>query len=354
MRLAAATLLALLLALTACGQLDPPEQRLAEAPQRTEAAETARMALESTANMGDPNGSSMNYTITGDGQIDFADEQLQLTFDMPGPMPGNMEMVVDGDVAYLNMPFASSAGDDETRWIKTEVDEAATDQMMQSGMSQDPADVLTALGAVEGGITELGNEEVGGEPTHGYAFDVSADEISPLDGEQAEKLSEVAVAMEAWLDTEGRVRRLSQTVDLAEMMVAMDIDSELPDETGASLEGITGEQTTVIEFFGFGEPVNIEIPSADQVDEQDDFEESFMEELASGSASSSGSDSAPSSAPQGLDVEERVELEVPAPDAQPAPDVQDGEVHGGPSAEPGSAPKPTEREAPEADAVEPE
>lgn len=195
----------------------------------------------------------MNYPVTGDGQIDFAAEQLQLTFGMPAPMPGNMEMVVDGDAAYLNMPFASSAGDDETaRWIKTEVDEAATDQMMQSAMSQDPTDVLTALGAVEGEITELGNEEVGGEPTHGYAFDVSADEISPLGGEQAEKLSEVAVAMEAWLDTEGRVRRLSQTVDLAEMMAAMDIDGELPDEMGASLDGITGEQTTVIEFFDLG------------------------------------------------------------------------------------------------------
>lgn len=350
MRLVAATVVALLFVLTACGQLDPPAQRLAEAPQRTKAAETARMALESTTNMGDPNGSSMNYTVTGDGQIDFAAEQLQLTFDMPGPTPGNMEMVVDGDAAYLNMPFASPAGDHETRWIKTEVDEAATDQMMQSGMSQDPTDVLTALGAVEGEITELGNEEIGGEPTHGYAFDVSADEISPLRGEQAEKLSEVAVAMEAWLDTDGRVRRLSQTVDLAEMMAAIDTDSELRDEMGASLDGITGEQTTVIEFFELGEPVNIEIPSAEQVDEQADFEESFMEDRASSSAS----DSASSSAPQGLDVEERVELEVPTPDAQPAPDAQGGEAHGGPSAEPAPAPQPTEREAPEADAVEPE
>lgn len=297
----------------------------------------------------------MNYPVTGDGQIDFAAEQLQLTFGMPAPMPGNMEMVVDGDAAYLNMPFASSADDDETaRWVKTEVDEAATDQMMQSAMSQDPTDVLTALGAVEGEITELGNEEVGGEPTHGYAFDVSADEISPLGGEQAEKLSEVAVAMEAWLDTEGRVRRLSQTVDLAEMMAAMDIDGELPDEMGASLDGITGEQTTVIEFFDLGEPVNIEIPSEDQVDEQADFEESFLEDRASGSASSSASDSASSSAPHGLDVEESGEREVPAPHAQPAPDAQGGEAHGGPSAEPAPAPQPTEREAPEADAVEPE
>lgn len=56
MRLAAAALLALLFGLTACGQVDPPAQRLAEAPQRTKAAETARVALESTTNMGDPNG----------------------------------------------------------------------------------------------------------------------------------------------------------------------------------------------------------------------------------------------------------------------------------------------------------
>lgn len=303
MRLASATVFFLLLALTACGQLDPPEQRLAEAPDRTKAADTARMALESTTNMGDPGASRMNYTVAGDGHVDFAAERLQLTLDMPGPVPGNMEMVVDGDVAYLRMPFAVSDGD-EARWIETEVAEASTDGMMQSGMAQDPTEALTALGAVEGDIDGLGADEVGGEPIHGYAFDVPADEVFPVDDDKAEGLSEVPVAMEAWLDTDGRVRRLSQTVDLAEVMSALDVDSELPEEMGADLRELTGEQTTVIKFFDFGEPVDIEIPPADQVDDQADFDQGLMRDSASGSASGSAS----SSAPHGSEVEDGSEV----------------------------------------------
>lgn len=70
MRYVGAALLVLSLTLAACGDLTPPDQRLTEAPERTAAAATARMALESTTNIGDPDGSRMTYTVTGDGQVD--------------------------------------------------------------------------------------------------------------------------------------------------------------------------------------------------------------------------------------------------------------------------------------------
>lgn len=53
-------------------------------------------------------------------------------------------MVIDGHVAYMTTPFATSGADDEDRWVKTELDEASTDQLMQFGMAQDPA--ATRLG----------------------------------------------------------------------------------------------------------------------------------------------------------------------------------------------------------------
>lgn len=260
------------LAAASCGQLDPPAQRLADAPARTAAAETARMALESSTHMGGSGDARMDITVTGEGEVDFAAEQVQLTITMPGPMPGDMEMVVDGDVVYMRMPFV-----DEEQWVR--VDAAGSpDQMMQPGMAGDPTEALSALGAVGGEIEELGTEEVRGAATHGYAFEAPAGEVFPTADDQGERLSDVAVALEAWLDAEGRVRRLSQTVDLGELMSALEPTNELPEDTELDFD-MVGEQTTVIEFFDFGEPVVIEIPDEDLVEDQDVWQEGFSESV---------------------------------------------------------------------------
>lgn len=278
MRVVGGLFMVVALGVAGCGQLDPPAQRLADAPARTAAADTARMALESSTQMGEATGARMDFTITGEGQVDFAAEQVQLSVTMPGPMPGDMEMVVDGDDVYLRMPFL-----DEEQWMRADAAGAPTD-LLQGGTAGDPTEALTALGAVNGEIDELGTEEIRGATARGYAFEVPASEVVPVN-EELDGLSEVTVAMEAWLDDEGRARRLSHTMDLAEVMAAVQRDSDVPDDMGPDLDlgDIVGEQTTVVEFFDFGEPVDITVPDEDQVEEvpafQDGFEESVQESI---------------------------------------------------------------------------
>lgn len=272
MRVVSTVLLVLVMAAVGCGQLDPPAQRLAEAPARTAAADTARVALESSTSMGEAAGARMDVTVTGEGAVDFTAEQVQLSITMPGPMPGDMEMIMDGDVGYLRMPFV-----DEERWVRVDSAGSPTD-LLQTGTGGSPTDALDALGAVEGQIRELGTEQVRDATTRGYGFEVPASEVFPA--EDVEGLSGVTVAMEGWLDDQGRARRISYTVDLGEIMSAMDVDGGLSDDMNpdVNVEDIAGEQRTVVEFFDFGEPVTIEIPDEDMVEDGDYLLEESIEE----------------------------------------------------------------------------
>lgn len=252
-----------------CGMhAEPAEVRLAQAAARTAAAETARLSLEMHTEIGAEGGSRMDYTMVMDGALDFTADRAHLTMDMPFfPGAGSMEMISDGSTVYVRLPDEFGGADNERTWVRTDTGESVS--MVQAfgflgaGTGGDPRDILSALGAVEGSVTELGPEEIRGTSTLGYEADVAFAELWGDHPEAAAQLTDLVVPLSVWLDDEGRVRRLTYTIDLGDLAQAGAMGDH---DQGGMMP--SGTMTTTLDLYDLGEPVDIALPPEDQVTDE--------------------------------------------------------------------------------------
>lgn len=181
-------------------------------------------------------------------------ETLPPGFDEP------FHFVVDGTTVYLRVPMLEALTG-TSGWLS-----ATPEDLGQSGASlglnggYDASALLDTLRGVADDVEVAGQEEVRGVETTKYTATVSlvrALEQAPVDERerleaQLDQLGagDANVPVEVWVDAEGRPRRMT-----------MRFDGLLP-STAA-----TGEATVsmTMEFFDFGELVDIEVPSPDEV-----------------------------------------------------------------------------------------
>jgi hypothetical protein len=219
-----------------------------------------------------------------------------------------MEIVSDRQVMYLRVPifemFAdvpgagramrdlASLGDRWGRVDLTELGDVLPLNDVASTVGGQAADPRALFDLVAGtdDVDELGDAEVRGVPVHGLAAHVTLRELMEASGQSAEEFSRslgsipagaeaamdsvlsAQVAVEAWIDDDGYMRRLGYEFDLLAMLAGAIPERDLE---GGAPSGFTYRIT--MDFFDYGDDsIAIEFPDPDEaVDVTDSFLELY-------------------------------------------------------------------------------
>ncbi|MDQ3944707.1 MAG: hypothetical protein M3357_06075, partial [Actinomycetota bacterium] len=212
-----------------------------------------------------------------DSSVPLMSLDMDMASIIPGTPPGGatVSTVFDGKAVYMHFPDELAAGlPGGKRWAR--LDLAALSS--QSGIdvaalsaqfnSSDPLANIALLTGAADDVTEVGVEDVRGVSTRHLKMTVDLQKAteqltSRISGPAAERLK-VAVAqaattvgvtqlpIEAWIDADGFPRRLAYEMDLSK--------AKVPGAEGAPAAG-TAKIT--MEFFDFGQDVDVSIPPAE-------------------------------------------------------------------------------------------
>lgn len=260
---------------------------LAEAAQRTKDAETARLRVEVAIT-----GQGVVSALSGRGEVDYEERRSRVLLSLgeepgetePGPAGGGVETVTDGATAYARSALLDQflleqgRGAQTGTWVRRELGPSAREEGLDLGAmlywgagSPDPTVTLDYLLATGREVEQVGPARVGDVTTTRYRTTVDLREVPqavPVDDRDTVRRSIASVVdpsatrrvpVEAWVDEEGRVRRLRV---------------EYPIASGGGEAGLE----VVLALFDFGADVDIEPP-----DEQEVFE---LDELADQGAES--------------------------------------------------------------------
>lgn len=245
---------------------------LADAADRTTAAGTGR--FETTVEMTGLPGPTGAARMTGAGAYDTDAGLASLTMDLSelasamgeSGMGGSIETVVDGTVVYIRLP--AGAGVEGATWMK--VDTQTPGGFGQGptpfGAQSDPRALLDFLRGAGADVETVGTEDVRDVPTTHLRATLSVDAIVAQAPDETRDQLEAALGnvsgaggapsfpVDVWIDGEGLVRR-----------VRLAMETPVPGGTaGSEAAGPVGITVTT-DYFAFGEPVTIEVPSPDEV-----------------------------------------------------------------------------------------
>ncbi len=261
---------------------------VATAASRTAAFESFRFSL--TFLVEELPGLDSDLTFAAEGAVD-AGGRMQMTMDLSsifdvfaaeagsggddlgllaGGFGGEMTMVFDGDTTYISWPLMSVLAGVETEWVSISDPSATSDVLGGLGgfgagqFGTDPAGFLDFLGG-SGDVVELGRESVRGVQTtrYGGVIDlVDAYELASPEERAAMELqlstggldAFFEIPFEVWIDGDGLVRRFAVRFDFEALAAGATDVGELP---GAMLYSL--------EFFDFGEDIQITLPPPEQV-----------------------------------------------------------------------------------------
>ncbi len=237
--------------------LDAAEDTLASGS----AAFDMRVAVEGSEQI--PDGE-----ISGSGAASYEDPKLMHgTFDF-GALPiGTIDVIVDERFAYLRGAALTGFAGDTDAWLRVDLTSTdATAQELQDLVSgqNDASLLLYYLFGADGEIESLGTETIGGVEATGYGVSLDLDEALARVPEAARESLELnldeftdggiahVLDAEVWIDGDGFVRRLAFVY-------------ELGDEVGGGQISVTSDLSA------FGEPVEVETPSDDEVVDVEDI-----------------------------------------------------------------------------------
>jgi hypothetical protein len=268
------------LALAACGGGSGSDA--SDEPATTAAAETSVLAAaaESAADSGSSKLSLTLTTqipeqeapvaITGEGEFDYEARVGRFTYDFSDLLgslgsdaeSGSAEIIIDGNVFYMNFPLLSGLVPGAKDWIKFDLatlgEQQGIDlsQFGQVGQS-DPAATLDYLRATAN-VEEAGTEEIRGVETTHYTGVVDLDktvQLAPADSRDEvqatidqleEQIGTSELPVEVWIDPDGLPARLRY-------------------EVSVSADGSDTTTVVVMDFFDWGADVVVEPPPADEV-----------------------------------------------------------------------------------------
>lgn len=251
---------------------------LNQAAAATNEAQTLKVSVETTV---DGLGGDRSATTTSSGEIDRANRRAHLEvdatdtvalFDTGAELPegaGVLELVLDGDTAYLRSPLYASFTDSDKAWVSASREDLGADRPGAATGQGDPAGLLALLEASGGPLTELGREDVRGVSTRHVSTVIDLEKalaqlpddrhqgvVDELEGFGAEAASFVTIPAEAWVDDDGHVRRFRLTLDFAPAA------DDVPELGGASV-------VVTAELYDFDVPVDIAVPDPSEVAELD-------------------------------------------------------------------------------------
>jgi hypothetical protein len=239
----------------------------------TAAAKTARVEIEAKVSGAGPVDS---FTVNGDGAVDFGsgDSQLTMTFGgQVGSMLGGDGIefrMVDG-VGYMRMPSGLGILRPGGKpWVA--IDNSSMGGAPSSaspfglGDQTDPTKALAYLEAVSNEIHEVGPEQIRGVDTTHYSATLdltkAINDNANVPPGLRESMKELAglfgdIPANVWIDGDGRLRRMSLTLDVGHMFRGLETNGTTPADNLVVTE--------TLDFYDFGTPVHVEAPPADQV-----------------------------------------------------------------------------------------
>jgi hypothetical protein len=236
---------------------------LTSSPSKTLAAKSADVSMAIKLN-GSAAQSQGLGELPGTGSFDFAGRRGQITTSILGQ---SILGVYDGGTIYEHIPqLARLAGGKQ--WFKIDLNQigklvgvSGLGNLAQAQQS-DPTTGLNYLRGVSGPITIVGREVVRGVPTTHYRATADLNKAvanAPADQRATvqqigQALGVTTVPVEAWIDEQGRVRRLHQTIDYSKAKVPNVPAGSLPQSIDIT-----------VELFDFGVPVSVTVPPPSQV-----------------------------------------------------------------------------------------
>ena len=275
---AALAVLALALAVAGCGGAASPDlSRVAQAAQATEGAGTAQFELtfdaKGLSQALSQTGSDMSFTASG--AVDYDAQKTRMEIDLGSlsallgaPAGGQtgltLDAVLDGKVFYMRFPLLAGVVSADKPWLKMDLEELAKQQGADAAQLDqlshvDPTQALAYLEGA-GEFTEVGQETVRGVETTHYKGTIDLrDAVDKAPSDQRDQLERfledsgvTELPAEAWIDADGYLRKM--TIDFAE------------------LGGMPGASFSIaMELFGFGEAVDIHVPSDDEATDLSDL-----------------------------------------------------------------------------------
>jgi hypothetical protein len=249
------------------------QAKLTQSAAATASARTARTSISVTlTGLGDDSLSTGAYDIAGTGVVDFVTRDADVSLSIPlldrlGGGGAIEERIVSG-VVYTKMPAGvlRAAGlPAAVRWLSLDPKHAAgADPSALSQSQVDPAGQLAFLAAVSDDVRTIGDEPVRSVATTHYAatidgvLDSRGDaRMTALRAKLAQLRSAIGargLALDVWLDRDGRVRRIVVSVPLSPRPGAAGADRVGPDAT-MRIQG---------DFYAFGTPVRVAAPPQSQ------------------------------------------------------------------------------------------
>jgi hypothetical protein len=243
-----------------------PPSTVTQAAAATAATRGYRIAVDGVVTV-----AGQRIAMKGAGAVDTARRRGSVTYritGMPGAAAGSrpirMEQVFEGAVMYMRSPlFAPATGGRD--WIKFDtqrIQRAAGTALPGNDIYSDPSQMVDQLRAISGDVEEVGRETVRGARTTHYRGTVDLRRYPKLapPARRAEARAAVErlidlsgtskIPQEIWIDARLDHRRVRRHVEM-------------------KLAAVPGEPTMKMDLtqdlFAFGAPVDVRIPSDDDV-----------------------------------------------------------------------------------------
>ncbi|WP_433799661.1 hypothetical protein [Actinomycetospora sp. CA-084318] len=208
------------------------------AARATAAADGATVRVDSSGPARD-----RSVTTTGSGVVDFRGRTASTALRV-GDL-GRVDALAVGRTAFGALP--PRAINDISRgrqWVAVALDDVDTglfaDTVIQLGfgITGNPADLMTILGAIRDDVVVVGPETIDQTPTVHLrgtvdldALRTAAPDLGPVLDRLRTELSLAAVPVDVWLDTEGRVRQVTETLVPGEAATTTTLTDLLPQAT---------------------------------------------------------------------------------------------------------------------------
>ena len=228
--------------------------------------ETVKFDMNTTTKMemiGGPQPDGATMVGEGTGAIDSINREMQIIMDMDVDVPGKAKQSQPMEAYLVDgwMHIKVSVEEKGAQWVKMQLPDEMWDS--QSQISQQTEFLKTAKE-----VNFLGSEDVNGTDCYVVEVVPSTEALNKMlsqiqmpDIEGAD-LSQFSLndmikdmSFKQWIDQDGHLIMKSET------HVVMEIS---PEDVGASVEEfqkITSDQSTVMVFYGYNEPVSIELPA---------------------------------------------------------------------------------------------
>jgi len=238
-----------------------PLQVVQAAYGKSTGAKTAKVALKIDATA--PAGGGV--TSTGEGAVDFARKASQLTLKVASGQ--ELETRQIDQIAYLKLPEQlTQQVPGRKPWLKLDLEALAKSQLgtslsqLQGNAGSDPGETLGYLRGVSGEVTEVGTEQIRGTDTTHYRATVDLKKAAEQAGGQAKAgydklqaaLGRSTLPVELWVDSDGLVRRISQSTPLPAN----------PGVAGQDQAAAQGKVSIVMDLYDYGAPVKVTAPPA--------------------------------------------------------------------------------------------